>query len=81
MQRRGLEPSQAKRIVGAVGPRGAHDCLGGLGRLAEDLLHRLALRELIDVLGTVVGRGLGVDERPRLDDRNLAASDILAALE
>ena len=40
-----------------------------------------ALRELIDVLGTVVGRGLGVDERPRLDDRNLAASDILAALE
>ncbi|MEM7287301.1 MAG: 4-hydroxy-3-methylbut-2-enyl diphosphate reductase [Actinomycetota bacterium] len=39
-----------------------------------------ALRELIDVLGTVVSRGLGVDERPSLEDRNLAASDILAAL-
>ena len=40
-----------------------------------------ALRELIDVLGSAVSRGLGVSERPRLDDRNLAASDILAALD
>lgn len=40
-----------------------------------------ALRELIDVLGSVVSRGLGASERPRLDDRNLAASDILAALD
>ena len=40
-----------------------------------------ALRELIDVLGSVVGRGLGVTDRPSLDDRNLAASDILAALD
>lgn len=40
-----------------------------------------SLRELIDVLGAVVSRGLGVEERPRLDDRSLAASDILAALD
>ncbi len=40
-----------------------------------------ALRELIEVLGTVVARGLGVAERPSLDDRNLAASNVLAALD
>ena len=40
-----------------------------------------ALRELIDVLGSVVSRGLGVTDRPGMNDRDLAASDILTALE